>query len=756
MPRKANTFKSSSPPAERALRHATFLCLLCRQVGHVMKSRPYLPRRKHQNESSGWALPTDPEAVRLSTALASSPSPTTTSSPQSLCERCKHLNIISVFTDARPFTLDDNHPDHAERATRKLNQIRTLGPITTLQLLSTCAICCLIFDITFLTDDDLRDSTSVSHGPKCHLVLALAWTINRLERYVQWPGYAKGEGLYAKCLYTYVRKSYEETYARTILVDWAMDAVGLEGTREGVRDGSGVLALKEVDLNTADYDMIRGWLRRCDDLHHITCQPAWSEDLRKIKLIDVEARQVVIYPSSGCDYITLSYVWGGVRQRSYELGDVLPTASLPATIEDAMVVTRNLGKQYLWVDSLCIEQDNEAEKVLQIGIMSAIYNGAWATLICVSGQSAQSGMPRVGASRGIIPQLTCKIGGRRLLSVMPTLSRQLSQSPWTKRGWTYQEGLLSPRCIFFTRHQVYFECNSTQSCESLDDSSSPFHLQSDEQRRSSLDKNLPACLDNGLDDGTERTLGQGVLRDPFRALSTAHWTPANDDNTLVRYMKLVHAYTSKKMTHDSDAVHAFSAVLAHLAETDYKKGFLYGLPVQELPRALLWTHANQPRRRSSFPAWSWAGWEGTVKPILPKGARSLHLGWEDLPPLRAWKSGADGRPELIYDFDPIQWIEGRESDDPEHSDDSGSQESDVDADDGDSSNESGESGRSLGSNSEDDRESAIAPHESTESLDCDPWVRDASSSEGSGGETHLNFVGLAAQAILSFFFTRNG
>ncbi|KAF8835566.1 HET-domain-containing protein [Paxillus ammoniavirescens] len=480
-----------------------------------------------------------------------------------------------------------------------------------------------------------------------------------------------------------------------------MDAIGLEGIREGVGEGSRALPVKRT---TADYGMIKGWLSRCDDLHHITCRLAWSDGLRGIKLINVETHQVVIYPSSSCNYITLSYVWGGVKQCSYKLRDILPAASLPATIEDVMVVMRNLGKWYLWVDSLCIKQDNEEEKLVQISIMSAIYNGAWATLICISGQSAHSGIPRVSTSDGIIPQLTCKIDGRRLLSVMPTLSRQLSQSPWMK-------------------HQVYFECNSTQSCESLDSSSSPFHLQSDEQQWSSLDKNLPAYLDNGLDDGIECILGQGVLRDPFRSLSTAHWMPADSINTLMWYMKLVHAYTSKKMTQDSDSIHAFSAVLVHLARTDYKEGFLYGLPMQELPRALLWTHANQLRRRSPFPAWSWAGWEGTVKPILPKGAHSLQLGWEDFPPLRAWKAGADGRPELIYDFDPIRWIEGCESENAVHSDGSGTQESDADTDDDDISNGSSESDWSLNSESEDDQENTSSESsKETDDREVTPWT----------------------------------
>ena len=197
-------------------------------------------------------------------------------------------------------------------------------------------------------------------------------------------------------------------------------------------------------------------------------------------------RQIIMYPPDGCDYIALSYVWGGVEQPSYKLGEILPT--VPATFEDAMVVTRHIGKQYLWAYSLCIDQENSVEKAVQIAPMSTIYSasGAWATIISLSGRSARSGLPRVGTLPGVVAQLSCEIGGQRLLSVMPTLSQQISWSPWVSRAWTFQEGLPSPRCLFFTNHQVYFECNSVQCCESLDDSNSPFHLSPDEQRRVAL------------------------------------------------------------------------------------------------------------------------------------------------------------------------------------------------------------------------------------------------------------------------------
>lgn len=113
---------------------------------------------------------------------------------------------------------------------------------------------------------------------------------------------------------------------------------------------------------------------RCDELHHITCRPLDSDDLLKIKLVDVETREIVMYPlPDGCDYVALSYVWGGVERRGYKLGDKLSSFDVPATLEDAIVVTRNLGKRYLWADSLCIDQGNKEEKAIQIPLMSAAH-----------------------------------------------------------------------------------------------------------------------------------------------------------------------------------------------------------------------------------------------------------------------------------------------------------------------------------------------------------------------------------------------
>src|SRR5438045_3977911 len=53
------------------------------------------------------------------------------------------------------------------------------------------------------------------------------------------------------------------------------------------------------------------------------------------------------------------------------------------------------------------------------------------------------------------------------LTSLPTLQQQIEKSQWGCRGWTLQEALLSPRCLYFTYDQLYFQCNLAQCCESL-------------------------------------------------------------------------------------------------------------------------------------------------------------------------------------------------------------------------------------------------------------------------------------------------
>ena len=543
-----------------------------------------------------------------------------------------------------------------EKVTRRLTPIPPLGPVTSVQLLSSCPLCRLIFDITYLSGNDLQSIHNPENPDEGQLALVPAWTLVHLDP-AQPVRMKKEWGPHALCLYTAVTRA-KSRWQPQIGVHAGVDAIAVVDVGENGAAGAPILGVEKVDPQTPNYSMIKEWFRRCDVLHHITCRPLVSEGLKKIKLVDVETRQIVMYPADGCDYLAVSYMWGGVVQPSYKLGDILPT--IPATLEDAMVVTRLLGKRYLWADSLCIDQGDRAEKDTQIPLMSAIYTGAWATIFNVAGQSARSGLPRVGTLDGVIPQLSCEIGGKLLLSLMPPLSEQISESLWNTRAWTFQEGLLSPRRLFFTNHQVYFECNLTQSCESINDTRSPFHLLSDKTREASLRHALHSPSALVFSDPDEEFEG-GVMRDPFRPIFTSKKKGVSETFRIWKYEQLVHSYTSRKMTMDTDALNAISAILTRFQESHYKKGFVQGLPVEDLPAALLWTYNDdiEPRRRDNFPSWSWVGWEGAATGASGSNVRGTtdRLRTEQkryLPPLRVWKAGDDGHPELIYDFNPIQ------------------------------------------------------------------------------------------------------
>ena len=110
---------------------------------------------------------------------------------------------------------------------------------------------------------------------------------------------------------------------------------------------------------------------------------------------------------------------------------------LPRTIEDAIAFTEDLDKRYLWVDLVCIDQSNEEKKLEQISIMSAIYQGAYATIVAFSGVSSEAGLPRVRSNGTPYRQLKCSIDGIFLLGFGPTLSQLVWKLPWGSRAWTF-------------------------------------------------------------------------------------------------------------------------------------------------------------------------------------------------------------------------------------------------------------------------------------------------------------------------------
>lgn len=106
---------------------------------------------------------------------------------------------------------------------------------------------------------------------------------------------------------------------------------------------------------------------------------------------------ILYHPSSTSPYIALSYCWGGDQPHKtlrdkVSAGDcVVNWQVLPRSIQDAIKVTIGLGYEYLWVDSLCIVQDDDKEKAQQIALMPKIYAKAVVAIVASRAQRVVDG-----------------------------------------------------------------------------------------------------------------------------------------------------------------------------------------------------------------------------------------------------------------------------------------------------------------------------------------------------------------------------
>ncbi|KAG4420128.1 hypothetical protein IFR04_006787, partial [Cadophora malorum] len=172
---------------------------------------------------------------------------------------------------------------------------------------------------------------------------------------------------------------------------------------------------------------------------------------------------------SGAKYVALSYVWGQANflttlrsnvsefQEQGAFSKIIP----PRTIQDAIKLTEGIGFQYLWVDALCIVQDEDESKRLLISNMDAIYGHAALTIIAASGTNADAGLGGV-KSRSAERQIPSRVMGPGWkLGVFTAFDAALMYSTHAKRGWTYQEGCMSPRCLVILDGKAFFSCRES-------------------------------------------------------------------------------------------------------------------------------------------------------------------------------------------------------------------------------------------------------------------------------------------------------
>jgi hypothetical protein len=177
-------------------------------------------------------------------------------------------------------------------------------------------------------------------------------------------------------------------------------------------------------------------------------------------------------------YACLSHCWGSVGHGSAILRttrttlaaykEAIPLESLPRTFHEAIQFTRALGIPYLWIDSLCIIQDDKLDWEKEAAAMADIYMNCYVSLAASLSSDSEGGLfakPDVGI---------CQVGvvRRSDSSSCPLYMREAPEHdvedmcyPLATRGWVVQETLLSPRTFSFVGTEIIFECQQGVQCE---------------------------------------------------------------------------------------------------------------------------------------------------------------------------------------------------------------------------------------------------------------------------------------------------
>jgi hypothetical protein len=338
-------------------------------------------------------------------------------------------------------------------------------------------------------------------------------------------------------------------------------------------------------------------------------------------------------------YAALSYVWGEAGKhclnlhmgnlqslQSSLLGHAMPIGQ---TIQDAIVVTKRLSLQYLWVDSLCVVQrhefveDDPHARASQIEQMDRIYGHASITIAAAGGQDANSGLPGIST-----PAARNQIASEVLpnINVLLAINYSKTLGKWDTRAWTLQEKLLSKRMLIFNGGYVSFHCRHGVLREDMPAD----HAANGPAQIPWVNhpKSTPVSLVKHLWDGTP-----ALLRSPFFS----------------EYAALLAQYTSRDMTDSRDALNAVlgllkvlekmsrggnpaaSALSTNTAPEPTSSYTLYGLPEEFLDLALMWqppaakgVHLTK-RTHDDLPSWSWAGWQISNDPDFDPNASAVHL-----------------------------------------------------------------------------------------------------------------------------------
>ncbi|RBR23746.1 uncharacterized protein FIESC28_03451 [Fusarium coffeatum] len=346
------------------------------------------------------------------------------------------------------------------------------------------------------------------------------------------------------------------------------------------------------------------WLQHCQHSHsqcnsHNPSMQLW----RPTRLLDVHTEEYLNWrlcvtskdtiPSSPISYLTLSYRWSPTPQirllssNLEKLRQGLPIADLPVLFQDVIYVARQFSIRYIWIDALCIIQDSKDDWERESPMMRHVYSNSVCT-IAASGSGSSDDSLFHDRDLDFIKAGKVKSS---LFTGQPEpyyiwdrsyFERQILEGGLRTRGWVFQEWFLSPRILYFGRHQLIWECRTLHRCEVFPGGVPGY--QSPKQMSMEM---VPSTR-------TENQM---------------------PDDKAGLWVDLINQYTKCNLTFPSDRLNAMAGI-AKLFEEVTGDQYVAGLWKSRFIELLDWAVvicSAPPSRKYRAPSWSWAHVGGAVE-----------------------------------------------------------------------------------------------------------------------------------------------
>jgi hypothetical protein len=383
------------------------------------------------------------------------------------------------------------------------------------------------------------------------------------------------------------------------------------------QDGPNSLLFGRRVLKYAELTVMKRWLDICKGFHSEKCNLVSHTSIVgnfAIRAIDVE-NQCITSIDISSQFAALTYVWGRKEVPQLKLqkstfkrlssSGGLKGGDIPTTISDSIRVCQILGRRYLWVDALCIMQDDPEEQASQIKEMHKIYANAEFTIVAAGGPDSWAGLPGI-SKRKVLQHIEVfqeRIMPRSFLtSSLPTFQESVIDSGWSTRAWTLQEMYFSKRLLYFTEAQIYFQCEE-------------FLRQEDK-----ILECVPAAIDTkivGPLPGPTQPAPPPYPPPSITRYLLKHSSYGYEIPPILQYQDLAQTYSQRRLTNGRDILNGFAGIMQSFSER-VNWEFLYGLPTAFFDSALLFQRRNLQCQFHDigFPSWSWSGWAEGSKPQM--------------------------------------------------------------------------------------------------------------------------------------------